>query len=135
MTAEDMAGNKAEEMIEFSVNRCGSVYELSKRRGRNWDSISFQKPSRSHFMRQILITEVSPIFTAGGTENWSCSGARGLFCRDDGNEGFLETVLLYRSGGYFQKEGVYELLLTSKDSADNVSDTGIQKKQVAFVLD
>ena len=35
----------------------------------------------------------------------------------------------------FQKEGIYELLLSSEDRANNQSDTGMQGKRVTFALD
>ncbi len=136
VTAEDMAGNKAEEMIEFSVNRYGSVYELSE--------------ETREKLGQYFLSKAEPI-TFYET-NIDYVGESDIYCRRDGELELLRRGVDYSvamtgtkdswkrycytvPAGYFQKEGVYELLLTSKDSADNVSDTGIQKKQVAFVLD
>lgn len=79
-------------------------------------------------------------------------GASKIFCRENG-----EVRQLIRGTDYevtmtgdasswkqyqyripassFQKEGIYELLLSSEDRANNQSDTGMQGKRVTFALD
>ncbi len=135
-TAEDLSGNKAESKIRFSVNRFGSVYDLSD--------------ETRQMLRARYINKAQPV-TFYET-NIDYVGESALYCRLDGSLRTLERGKDYTvsmEGGknswktykyfipetYFEEEGVYELLLTSTDAAKNESDTGMQKKRVTFVLD
>ena len=51
--AEDISGNKTKKSFDFSVNRFGSVYDLSKDTRESWDIIIFQNPKILFYMRQI----------------------------------------------------------------------------------
>ena len=134
--AEDISGNKTKKSFDFSVNRFGSVYDLSKDTREQLGHYYLSEP------KDIVLYETN-IDYVSGTE---------IFCRCDGElhklirgqdyhvtmQGSRETWKRYEytiPAGYFKKEGVYELLLSSSDRAKNVSDTGIQGKRLAFALD
>jgi hypothetical protein len=134
--AEDLSGNVTEQVLEFSVNRFGSVYDLSA-------------GTKSNLQKYYLSDANDVVFYE---TNIDYVGESQIFCRRDGElttlvRGRDYTVSMQGSRNswkryqytipaeYFRKEGVYELLLTSKDSAENESDTGLQQKRVAFALD
>ena len=136
ITAEDLAGNRVEKQLEFSVNRFGSVYDLSSSTKQLLDRYYLTQPA------EIVFLET----------NIDYVGESAIYCRENGEirqlvrdrdyqvamQGSSDSWKQYQytiSAACFEKEGVYELLLASKDQADNQSDTGIQGKRVTFALD
>lgn len=136
ITAEDKAGNKGEEELEFSVNRFGSVYDLSE--------------STRELLSQFYLSAPEDIVFY--ETNIDYVGESEIYCRCDGTlrtleqgrdyqvtmQGAEDTWKQYQytiASSCFSQEGVYELLLTSGDQAANVSDTGMQEKRVVFALD
>ena len=134
--AEDLAGNVTQKTLDFSINRFGSVYDLSG--------------ETKEALKSYYLTEATDIVFL--EMNIDYVGESEIFCRENGelkklNRGSDYTVALQGSSdswkqyrytipaSYFEKEGVYELLLSSKDRAENESDTGLQGKQVTFALD
>ena len=134
--AEDLAGNVTQKILDFSINRFGSVYDLSG--------------ETKEVLQPYYLTEASDIVFL--EMNIDYVGESEIFCRENGelkklNRGSDYTVELQGSSDswkqyrytipakYFEKEGVYELLLASRDRAHNESDTGLQGKQVTFALD
>ena len=136
VTASDLAGNQSEKKLKFSVNRFGSVYDLSD---------DTQKGLKQYYLskaQNIVFYET----------NIDYVGESQIFCRRDGElirlkRGMDYQVTMQGSGDswkqyqytvpaeYFSSEGIYEMLLSSTDLADNQSDTGMQEKRVVFVLD
>lgn len=134
--AEDLAGNVTQKILDFSINRFGSVYDLSG--------------ETKEVLQPYYLTEATDIVFL--EMNIDYVGESEIFCRENGelkklNRGSDYTVELQGSSDswkqyrytipaeYFEKEGVYELLLASRDRARNESDTGLQGKQVTFALD
>ena len=134
--AEDLAGNVTQKILDFSINRFGSVYDLSG--------------ETKEILQPYYLTKASDIVFL--EMNIDYVGESEIFCRENGelkklNRGSDYTVELQGSSDswkqyrytipaeYFEKEGVYELLLASRDRARNESDTGLQGKQVTFALD
>lgn len=134
--AEDLAGNKAQKEYEFSVNRYGSVYDLAQETQRD--------------LKKYFLSKAVPVVFY--ETNIDYIGESQIHCRRDGElrslvKGRDYSVTMQGSrdswkrycytipAEYFDEEGIYELLLASGDRAKNRSDTGIQKKQVSFVLD
>ncbi len=134
--AQDLAGNISEKSMKFSVNRCGSVYDLNENTRENLQKYYVQDPF------DVLISET----------NIDYVGESKIFCRRDGilqelvkgkdyqvtMDGGEDSWKQYQyriSQDVFSEEGVYELLLTSTDKANNSSDTGVQKKKMTFAVD
>ena len=134
--ATDLSGNRTQKTAEFSVNRFGSVFDLALDTKKKLKQYYFRRPT------DIVFLET----------NIDYVGASKIFCRENG-----EVRQLIRGTDYevtmtgdasswkqyqyripassFQKEGIYELLLSSEDRANNQSDTGMQGKRVTFALD
>lgn len=136
VSAEDIAGNVSEKSITFSVNRFGSVYDLSQSTKQN--------------LKRCFLTHAQDVVFY--ETNIDYVGESRIFCRRDGElrelkrgqdyqvtmQGSRDSWKQYQytiPASYFSKEGVYELQLSSGDMADNKSDTGMQEKRVTFVLD
>ena len=135
-TASDLSGNQVKRTLQFSVNRFGSVYELSQ--------------ETRQALSGYYLTKAVPIEFY--ETNIDYVGESQIYCRLDGQlkslikgqdytvevEGDAKSWKRYHytiPASVFNKEGVYELLLASKDKAANSSDTSMQQKQVTFVLD
>ncbi|MDO5345273.1 MAG: Ig-like domain-containing protein, partial [Lachnospiraceae bacterium] len=134
--AEDLAGNRTEKEIHFSVNRFGSVYALGEETARMLAGFYH----RTAFPVVFLETNIDYV------------GEVQLLCRKDGSVFALErerdySVMLneaedgwkqYRytvPARTFSREGTYEVLLMSRDRANNSSDSQTQKKSVRFSID
>lgn len=134
--AEDMSGNRTEKEIGFSVNRYGSVYELSEDTGKKLKSYFLSKAIPIVFYEtNIDYVGESQIYCRRDGEMQSLVKDKDYFVTMQGSRDSWKQYCYTIPAEYFEKEGIYELLLASGDQANNKSDTGIQKKQVAFVLD
>lgn len=134
--AEDMSGNRTEKEIGFSVNRYGSVYELSEDTGKKLKSYFLSKAIPIVFYEtNIDYVGESQIYCRRDGELQSLVKDKDYFVTMQGSRDSWKQYCYTIPAEYFEKEGIYELLLASGDQANNKSDTGIQKKQVAFVLD
>lgn len=136
---EDLAGNRSQASVSFSVNRFGSVYTFDDA------TEALAGKNGSYYTKQaqdIIITET----------NVDLLEFREILCSRDGklrtlkegedytveeNGGFPEwkqyTYTVY--GKNFEEEGRYLLTLYSEDRAKNVSDTGAKGKKIAFAVD
>ncbi|MCD8075827.1 MAG: Ig-like domain-containing protein, partial [Lachnospiraceae bacterium] len=136
VTAEDLAGNISEKSIQFSINRFGSAYDLSR--------------ETRILLDQYFLPEACDVVFY--ETNIDYVGESAIYCRHDGilreltagvdyqvsmegNESTWKRYCYTVSAEYFSREGVYELLLVSQDAAQNQSDTGMQQKRVTFVID
>lgn len=134
--AEDLAGNRSEKTVRFSINRFGSVYALGEETARMLDSFYH----RTAFPVVFLETNLDYV------------GEVQILCRKDGSVFSLERGQDYTAeleeeeGGwkqyrytiperFFSAEGTYEVLLLSKDRALNRSDSQTQEQSVRFAID
>ncbi len=134
--AEDMSGNISEKEVGFSVNRYGSVYALSEDTGRRLKGYFLSKAIPIVFYEtNIDYVGESQIYCRRDGELQSLVKDKDYFVSMQGKKDSWKQYCYTVPAEYFDKEGIYELILASGDQAKNKSDTGIQKKQVAFVLD
>ena len=134
--AEDLAGNRSEETITFSVNRFGSVYDLSPDTKEELEQYYHKKAFPVTFLEtnidyvgsvQILCRREGVLSELKEKQDYSvsCSGSE---------TGWKQYTYTIREET-FQKEGNYEVLLLSQDRARNSSDSQTQKKAVKFIID
>lgn len=135
----DLAGNRSEAQVRFSVNRFGSVYSFDAKTealvGKNGKYYTNQE-------QDLVITET----------NVDTLEFREIICNQDGKlrtllEGADYTVkesgdssgwkqYTYTIGREnFKEEGTYLLVIYSEDRAENVSDTGSKGKKIEFAVD
>ena len=133
---QDLAGNVSEEKVQFSVNRCGSVYHLDETTEEYLDQYYLQ----NSFDLVIYETNVDYV------------GESRVFCRRDGilqelvkdsdyQVSMTGTEKTWKQYQYtipaqlLEKEGIYEILLVSRDSADHITDTSVQEHKISFAID
>lgn len=133
---QDLAGNVSEEKVQFSVNRCGSVYHLDEKTEEYLDQYYLQ----NSFDLVIYETNVDYV------------GESRVFCRRDGilqelvkdsdyQVSMTGTEKTWKQYQYtipaqlLEKEGIYEILLVSRDSADHITDTSVQEHKISFAID
>lgn len=136
VSAEDLAGNKTEKEMTFSVNRYGSVYDL--------DENTKQELSTFYHTGEFPVTFLET--------NLDYVKAASVWCRKDGETYRMEQGVGYErtlqeekngwkqyrytvSSENFREEGTYEVMLMSTDQASNSSDSQTQKKSVCFAID
>ena len=135
-SAEDLAGNRISRTISFSVNRHGSVYELSDSTREALKKYYLQEPAEVTFCEtNIDYVGNAEIFCRHDGEMRTLKENRDYFIQAEGNQDSWKQYQYRISAEVFKEEGVYELLLTSADQASNTSDTGLQEKKVTFVVD
>ena len=135
-SAEDLAGNRISRTISFSVNRHGSVYELSDSTREALKKYYLQEPAEVTFCEtNIDYVGNAEIFCRHDGEMRTLKENRDYFIQTEGNQDSWKQYQYRISAEVFKEEGVYELLLTSADQASNTSDTGLQEKKVTFVVD
>ncbi len=136
VSAEDLAGNRTERTMEFSVNRFGSVYDLSGETKKNLKRHYLPKPSDVVFYEtNIDYVGESEILCRKDGELITLKRGRDYTVRMEGGDDSWKRYQYTVPAAFFQEEGVYELLLSTSDAAENSSDTGIQEKRVVFALD
>jgi len=135
----DLAGNRAETGISFSVNRFGSVYNFKE------ETFSAKKKGEKYYAQEeqdIVITET----------NVDTLKFKEITCNLNGNIRTLEENKDYRvieketdskwkqytyqiEKHNFEKEGLYILTIYSEDMAENSSDNSTKGKKIEFVVD
>ncbi|MCD7766069.1 MAG: Ig-like domain-containing protein [Lachnospiraceae bacterium] len=136
VTAEDLAGNKQEKTVRFSINRFGSVYDISSETKTMLDQYFLSKAESVVFYEtNIDYVGESKIYCRFNGALRELSAGRDYQVSMEGNDRTWKRYCYTIPSEYFSNEGVYELLLASGDAAENTSDTGIQQKRVTFVLD
>lgn len=134
--AEDLAGNRSEKAVTFSVNRFGSVYDL--------DTETKDMLRKFYHKRgfPVIFREI----------NLDYVGAVQILCRREGsmtrlkeNQDYFVSYSGTETGWkqytytipaeFFVKEGSYEVMMISRDRAQNSGDSQSQRKAVRFAVD
>ena len=139
VSACDLAGNKSEKEIAFSVNRFGSVYTFQGK------TESLAGENGSYYTKEaidIVVTETNVDTLEFLEITCSRNGVpRTMKEGTDYSVGCSETKDGWKQYTYtvgkqnFQEEGLYLLTIYSEDRADNASDTGTKGKKIAFAVD
>lgn len=151
VAAMDMAGNKSELVYRFSLNRKGSVYDLSK-----ITEIVEKAYHRSEQISDIIITEMNvdrieeySIYVTRNGALLPCEEAPrdvlsatkeerfyySLEVSGDEEKGYRNSYAFYKEN--FTKEGLYRITCYSKDRAGNEVNNTLEEKQaeISFVID
>lgn len=133
-TTTDMAGNTLSKSITFSVNRFGSTYKLSDSTEKFVDKAYHQKGD------EIVLYEINPnnivkqevsILSDGKTTTLQANAYK--FNKLDQQTWNKYEYKLPAS--LFEKEGTYEIIVSSEDEAGNKQTNQIKKVDVKFVID
>ncbi len=134
--ASDLSGNRTQKTAEFSVNRFGSVFDLALDTKKKLKQYYFRHPTDIVFLEtNIDYVGVSKIFCRENGEVRQLIRGTDYEVTMTGDASSWKQYQYRIPASSFQKEGIYELLLSSEDRANNQSDTGMQGKRVTFALD
>ena len=133
-TTTDMAGNTLTKSITFSVNRFGSTYELSK------DSKAFVEDVYHKSGQDITLYEINPNKLIKQEATILHDGKSTILKANEYkfNKTNEETWNRYEyklPSSLFEKEGTYEIIVSSEDEAGNKQSNQIKKVNVKFVVD
>ena len=132
----DEAGNVARKTVSFSVNRCGSVYVRQDSLQKKLRTFYHREPFDVTF-REMNLDEVgnARILLKKGdtlTELRKGSGFQTSQSRaDDNSRIYTYTV----PSSAFLEDGIYEVMLLTRDAAGNTTDNQAQKEPVRFAID
>lgn len=134
--AVDMAGNRAENAVFFTVNRNGSYYTFSQETERLFQKVYIQSPEK------VIIYEQNMDWLTNSSIILSCNGdLRELKKEKDytvqvsgsGKEKKEYTYTINEK--CFDKEGTYIVYVDSKDKASNHSSIEQRGDKAGFILD
>ena len=133
-TATDKANNTTTKSITFSVNRYGSTYELSK------DSKAFVEEIYHKSGQDITLYEINPNKLIKQEITVLHDGKSTILKANEYkfNKTNEETWNRYEyklPSSLFEKEGTYEIIVSSEDEAGNKQSNQIKKLNIKFVVD
>lgn len=139
VSAEDLAGNRTEQRIRFSVNRFGSVYALDQRTeklaGENGTYYTDKEPLititetnvDSLVFHEIVCSHNGKLKTLRETIDYTVE--------KNGDDTSWKQYRYCIGAENFSEEGHYTLTIYSEDQAKNVSDNQSGGKQISFAVD
>lgn len=132
----DLAGNYSNREISFSVNRFGSVYYLDQQ---TQERIShyYQPDSADVKVYEVnvdYLTE-SEIMLGHEGETRKLVKDRDYTVRKSGDDQSWKEYCYTISSGCFEEEGMYYLICSSEDKAENAGDNRMRKQKIEFAVD
>lgn len=136
--AADLAGNRKEETVTFSVNRCGSVYTLGEATerlaGEQGSYYTREEPELVILETNVDALTLREITSSHDGELKSLKEGTDYQVSRSMDAGWQQYT--YRiAKENFTGEGVYAVTLYSEDQASNVSDNRSKGKRLEFAVD
>ena len=136
--AADLAGNRKEETVTFSVNRCGSVYTLGEATerlaGEQGSYYTREEPELVILETNVDALTLREITSSHDGELKSLKEGTDYQVSRSMETGWQQYT--YRiAKENFTGEGVYAVTLYSEDRASNVSDNRSKGKRLEFAVD
>ncbi len=133
--AADNAGNTITDSLSFSVNRFGSVYSLDDKTRELVDSYYIREgKSVTLYETNVDRLEEKELFLARDGEVTALK--EGDYSEEDVSAKDKWTRVAYTfNASLFAEEGLYELLVRSRDAAGNKQDNAMKETPVRFVID
>ena len=134
--AQDLAGNSSSREIRFSVNRFGSVYYLDQQ---TQDRISsYYLPDSAdvkiYEVNVDYLTE-SEILLGHEGETRRLVKDRDYTVKKSGDDQSWKEYCYSISSGCFEDEGMYYIICSSEDRAENASDNRMENRKIEFAID
>ena len=136
VTASDLAGNRAERTITFSVNRFGSAYRLSEDTRSALGTYYHQDPFPVTFI-ETNIDRVSNarILLREGQQLRELTSGAGMQVQESRTGRKTWRYRYTVPSEAFSGDGIYEVMLMSRDAAGNSADSTAQQLPVRFAVD
>lgn len=115
----DRAGNEAEIRFSFSVNRFGSTYDYNRDPVTASYVHQYKNREEDMYLREINVNEIesSAVYLTRGTEFWKLEEGREYEVDRDAGSGCIRIYKIFASN--FVREGIYDVIIQSTDSAGN----------------
>ena len=133
---QDLAGNSRSSEIRFSVNRFGSVYYLDQQ---TQDRIGGYYLTDS---TDVKIYEVNVDYLTESEILLGHEGETRILVKDrdytvkkSGDDQSWKEYCYSVSAGCFEEEGMYYVICSSEDRAENTSDNRMRKQKIEFAVD
>jgi len=141
---KDLAGNEMEKTIEFSVNRFGSTYDYNNDRStQDLMDAYYAGREKNLYLREINInrlTDQKVTLYHDGSNRVLQRGTDYRLIQESYGESKQYVYELF--GRNFKKEGIYEVIVQSRDAAGNINsnrsmrlDSGIGDVCIRFAVD
>ncbi|MGN0353457.1 MAG: hypothetical protein ACI4EI_00095, partial [Muricoprocola sp.] len=134
--AQDLAGNVSQEKIVFSVNRFGSVYELEEQTKERLKQF-YLKESPEVIIKEINIDEItaSHIVVLHDGEVKELTREVDYEVEKGGTSWAWKEYRYMIHPNTFEKEGMYTVIISSQDGANNSSDNRMKEQKIEFAVD
>lgn len=137
--AVDLAGNRTEQSILFSVNRFGSVYTFDRKTeelvGENGRFYTNQEQDIVIMETNVDTLEFHEITCSRDGTLWTLEEGKDYTVRESGSALTWKQYTYRIEKECFLEEGTYLLTIYSEDRAKNASDTGSKGKTIEFAVD
>ena len=133
---QDLAGNRSNREISFSVNRFGSVYYLDQQTQKRISHYYLPDSTdmKVYEVNVDYLTE-SEIMLGHEGETRKLVKDRDYTVRKSGDDQSWKEYCYTISSGCFEEEGMYYLICSSEDKAENASDNRMRKQKIEFAVD
>lgn len=132
----DLAGNKSERKIEYSVNRFGSVYVLSQATKSMVDGYYVTSP------QDVVITEINvdsltykEVSVGFEGDVKTLSEGRGYTTNDMINDRGWHSISYVVGKNNFNNDGIYNVTVFSEDRATNKQSNQSKDAEIEFLMD
>lgn len=134
--AVDLAGNRSEASVCFSVNRFGSAYTLDeKTRALVNDYYAKQEQEVVIYETNVDTLELQEIMLNLNGKLKTLDKGKDFLVLQSGSEESWKQYAYHIKKENFSEEGVYNLTLYSEDRASNRSDNHSKGEKIEFVID
>ena len=139
VVVDDLAGNRSEASVLFSVNRFGSVYTFDEKT----EALVGEKGSYYTRQEQELVVRETNVDTLEFQEIiLNLNGKlktlvknQDYYVDEDGSETGWKQYTYHINKDNFREEGLYALTIYSEDRAENTSANNTKGKKIEFVVD
>ena len=138
VSVTDLAGNTSSKSITYSMNRFGSNYVLSNYVLSLTQQIYVQAIQQSLIIQEINIDELENIVLRYSMDGkvYECKKEKDYTIVHENINGCQQYTYQLNSS-LFEKDGIYEIYLSSKDKAGNINENTMEQKEstIRFIVD
>lgn len=132
----DMAGNVDEKSVMFSVNRFGSNFIFGK------STEAFLDQYYSNEEQDLIVTEINVDTLVHNGISYGLDGelvnlekGTDYTVKESGNEASWKSYQYTMKASNFEREGLYNITIDSKDRANNEVNNKVKESEIEFVID
>lgn len=133
----DLAGNSDEKSVIFSVNRFGSTYRYSKATKKLLYDDYYTNQEQDLVVEEINVDTLEHYGISYGRDGELVNLEKGTdyTVKESGNEVSWKSYLYTIKAKNFEKEGLYDVTIDSRDRATNEVNNKVKNTPIEFVID